>query len=160
MSNVEKNCFPDSYPKNLLDCIIEDGACQNTYTDVYRISDSGTCNRDDFLCTAMQNLVYGVSNRDSCLALMMQEDCDIDMWSTSCWQSLKRAKGICALKERHEHSPAILKGTIFPETGYSIITTQRKSMSGSSSKQRNGHVDWWIFKDVDASKYFSIMEGI
>lgn len=160
MSNNKNRSFPDSYPKNLLDCIIKDGAGQNTYANVYRVSDDGTCNRDAFLCTAIQNLVYGVCNRDAYLALMMQEDCDIDIWSTSCWYDFKKAKKICALKEKHEHSPAILHGTIYPETGYSIITTQRNSMNGKVSKNRIGHVDWWIFKNIDVSQNFSIMEEI
>lgn len=160
MSNKGKACFPDSYPKNLLECIIKDGAAQNTYTDVYRISDDGLCNRDAFLCTAQQNLVYGLCNRDAYLALVMQEECDIDIWSTSCWQDLKKVQKFCAVKEKHDHSPAILKGTIFPDTGYSILTTERYSINGTVSKRRKGHVDWWIFKDVDVSQNFSIMEEI
>ena len=157
MSNKEINCFPDSYPKSLLESIIKDGAGQNTYEDVYRVSDTGFCNRDAFICSALQNEIYDFNNRDNYLA---RDDCDIDNWSTSCWKVLAKVKRIYSLKEKKGHSPAILKGTIFPQTGYSIITEQRHSYLNNPHPSRKGHIDWWIFKDVDVSENFSIMEGI
>ena len=159
MVDKESNCFPDSYPKDLLDCIIKDGAGQNTYEDVYRISDTGLCHRDAFICSALQNEVYAVNNRDSYLA-QRECECDIDDWSTSCWQTLSKAKRVYNLKEKKGHSPAILKGSILPKTGYSIVTNERYSVRDNPFSRRKGHVDWWIFKDVDASENFSIMEEI
>ena len=64
------------------------------------------------------------------------------------------------MKEKKGHSPAILVGDILPETGYSIISKERKSLCNNPQTRREGHVDWWIFKDIDVSKNFSIMEEI
>lgn len=158
--NKQGNCiFPKSYPKNFVERLKSDGAGQNEYVDVYRISEDGGCNRDAFLCTMIQNADSKGINRDA--YLLSQRDVkeyDISAWSTSCWQDLKPVKKIYKLKEKHEHSPSMLRGTIFPYTGYSIISTQRESVRQGLYKASKWHIDWWIFEDIDVSENFKIIE--
>lgn len=158
--NKQGNCiFPKSYPKNFVERLKSDGAGQNEYVDVYRISEDGGCNRDAFLCTMIQNADSKGINRDA--YLLSQRDVkeyDISAWSTSCWQDLKPVKKIYKLKEKYEHSPSMLRGTIFPYTGYSIISTQRESVRQGLYKASKWHIDWWIFEDIDVSENFKIIE--
>jgi len=159
MEDKEKGAFPDSYPKDFLERIKQDGAGQNEYADVYRISENGECNRDAFLCSRIKNNNNQGMDRDSYLASKREnQEYDVSEWSTSCWKKLKPAKNIYFLKERRNHSPSMLKGTIFSHTGYSIISTQRESVRKGLYKARADHIDWWIFKDIDVSEYFKIME--
>ena len=65
MEAISHNLFSDEHPEDLLEKIIEDGVTQSEFENVYRISDSGECNRDAFLCTAIQN-----SQRDINIAFM------------------------------------------------------------------------------------------
>ena len=158
--NKKGSCiFPKSYPQNFIERLKSDGVGQNEYVDVYRISEGGGCNRDAFLCSMIQKADSEGANRDAYLALHRDaEEYDISEWSTSCWQNLKPAKKIYSLKEKHEHSPSMLKGSIFSYTGYSIISTQRESVRKGLYKASKGHIDWWIFEDIDVSENFQIME--
>lgn len=158
--NKKGNCtFPKSYPKNFVERLKNDGAGQNEYIGVYRISEDGGCNRDAFLCSMMQIANGKGRDRDAYLASQRSlEEYDISAWSTSCWQNLKPAKKIYFLKEKHEHSPSMLKGSIFSYTGYSIISSQRESVRKGLYKASKWHIDWWIFEDIDVSENFKIME--
>ena len=151
------NGFSKLHPKDLLERIIADGAAQNKYVDVYIVSETGLCNRDAFICTALQNSSTASNNRDAFLC--SNEVYDIGNWSTSCFILFSKIKGIYKLTERRGHSPAILKGTIFPETGYSIITNERASVIKGLVKQSRGHVDWWIFENIDVSCDFTIVDS-
>lgn len=153
--------FPNSYPKDFIKRLESDGAGQNEYVEVYRISEDGGCNRDAFLCTMIQDADREGINRDAYLASQRDvKEYDISEWSTSCWQNLKPASKIYSLKEKYEHSPSMLKGTIFSHTGYSIISTQRESVRKGLYKASKWHIDWWIFENVDVSKDFKIMRQI
>ncbi len=158
--NKKGNCtFPKSYPKNFVERLKNDGAGQNEYIGVYRISEDGGCNRDAFLCSMIQIANGKGRDRDAYLASQRSlEEYDISAWSTSCWQDLKPVKKIYKLKEKKKHRPSMLKGSIFSNTGYSIISTQRVSVRNGLYKAKKGHIDWWIFESVDVSVNFEIME--
>ena len=152
--------FSEDHPRDLLERIIADGVTQSTYENVYRISESGECNRDAFLCTAIENSQRNANNRDAYLA-EKQKEYKIDDWSTSCWNNFDKALEIYECKEKHGHSPAILKGNISLDSGYSLLTTERlsvKEMPANKRKKRNHHIDWWIFVDKDVSTHFEVME--
>lgn len=160
MQTEDLNIFSDEHPHNLLDEIIADGGVQSTFKGVYRISKMGECNRDAFLCTALENAPKEISNRDAYLADKRQK-CDLDTWSTSCWLSYEKTLNIYKLMENHGNYPKILLGDILPETGYSILTTERKSIQNLPSakrQKRKHHVDWWIFRNIDVSIYFELWE--
>lgn len=160
MEAISHNLFSDEHPTNLLEKIIEDGVTQSAFENVYRISESGECNRDAFLCTAIENSQRDVNNRDAYLA-MMRKEYEIDEWSTSCWNDLDKATDIYESKEKHGKSPAILIGNISPDSGYSILTIERvsiKDLPSRKKKRRKNHIDWWIFREKDVSNYFKILE--
>jgi hypothetical protein len=157
---VENNIFSAEHPVDLLERILAEGATQTSFKDVYRISDDGLCHRDTFLCSALMNSQREMNNRDAYLA-QLQQEYDVEDWSTSCWADLEKAKKILALKEKFNDSPALLKGSIVEDTGYSILTTERNSIKVLPSKQRNKrkhHIDWWIFEEKDVSAFFSKLE--
>lgn len=157
---ISHNLFSDEHPTDLLEKIIDDGVTQSAFENVYRISESGECNRDAFLCTAIENSQRNVNNRDAYLA-MMRKEYEIDEWSTSCWNDLDKATDIFASKEKHGKSPAILIGNISPDSGYSILTVERvsvKDLPSRKKKRRKNHIDWWIFREKDVSNCFKILE--
>lgn len=150
--------FSSSHPSDLLERIIADGATQKSFNSVYRVSDSGQCTRDAFICTVLDNCQRNVNNRDAYLQLM-QATYEIDDWSTSCWDSLTKAQNLLRLKEKYYDSPSILVGNILQESGYSILTTERFSIKDSPlRKKRKHHIDWWIFEDQDVSAHFKKLE--
>lgn len=157
---ISHNLFSDEHPEDLLEKIIEDGVTQSEFENVYRISDSGECNRDAFLCTAIQNSQRDINNRDAYLALM-QKEYEIGEWSTSCWNDLDKANDIIACKEKYGKSPALLNGNILHDSGYSILTVERisiKDLPSRKKKKRKNHIDWWIFRDKDVSTCFKVLE--
>ena len=152
--------YPNSYPDDLLARIIEDGATQQYCKDVYRISKTGACNRDVFICSALENEVGEVNTRDAYLA-EKNRAYEIGEWSTSCCDCLSAAQEKLALMERHHDRPLILIGNILPETGYSVLTTERKTIKilpAKKLRKKKHHIDWWIFKDQDVSEHFRILE--
>ena len=152
--------FSSVHPSDLLERIIADGVTQERFENVYRISDSGQCNRDAFLCSALDNSRRDINNRDAYLA-EKQAMYEIDDWSTSCWEILSKANNILRMKEKYNDSPSILVGNILQETGYSILTTERISIKNLPPRQRNKkkhHIDWWFFEDQDVSVYFKKLE--
>lgn len=157
---VENNIFSAEHPVDLLEQIIAEGATQTSFEDVYRISDDGLCHRDTFLCSALMNSQRELNNRDAYLA-QLQQEYDVGDWSTSCWDDLEKAKKILALKEKFNDSPALLKGSIAEDTGYSILSIERNSIKLLPAKQRKKkkhHIDWWIFEGKDVSEFFSKLE--
>ncbi len=155
MTKENSSLFPDDYPKDLYERVVADGAGKNEY-DVYRVAELGENNRDAFLSSyTEQKLKNSINNRDVYLAMKQKEnEYDIGLFSTSCFETIKQAKKILKLKERHVAGPCILFGRIMPETGLSMKTENSKS----GRKARRGHIDWWIYKDVDPSKNFSEVE--
>ncbi len=152
--------FSDLHPTDLLERILADGGAHRTFENIYRVSDSGYYTRDAFLCTALEHAGQDICNRDSYL-MQKQATYEIDEWSTSCWNDLKKAQGLLLLKEKHADSPAILVGDILPESGYSILTTERISIEALPAKKRKKkqhHIDWWITENQDVSIYFKKLE--
>lgn len=146
--------FPDTYPSDLLERIIEDGAAANTMEDVYRVANYGSNNRDAFLSTFLQNIKDGKYNdRDSVLALELSKN-DIGEYATSLSTSEKRAVKLLQIMERHYAGPILLKGTIYPEYGLSMLTRYSKSNRISNKF----HVDWWVYAGADPSCHFNVIE--
>ena len=150
--------FSALHPSDLLQKIIDDGATQLSFENIYRISEDGACNRDAFICSLLQD--YYRDGRDAYLA-QKQQEYDVGEWSTSCWNDLKRARKIYDAKEKHDHFQAMLIGDISPESGYSIMSIDRKSIQkwpSDKRRKKRGHIDWWIFEDQDVSGNFKIIE--
>ena len=75
--------FPEYYPENLLECIIEDGAGENIIGNVYRIANYGENNRDAFLGSFLTDIKDGKYNdRDLTLAKTLVQKV-IGKYSTS-----------------------------------------------------------------------------
>lgn len=148
------NVFPDSYPKDLLQRIIDDGADNNTFENVYRIANYGQNNRDAFLSTFLTN-IKDESNeniRDAYIASNINYD--IGLYGTSIVDTKHKALRTLNLLERKYDGPILLKGNILPEYGMSMYTKDSKSRESHNAH----HIDWWIYKDADPSSHFSIEE--
>lgn len=145
-----KKIFPEVYPKDLLDKIIEDGAKENTYYNVYRVSASGLNNRDAFLSSFLDR----ANIRDAYLSKKQDLDqvYDIGDFSTSLFYIKKQALNVLKCFEKYEDSPALLEGTITPKFGLSMYTRDSKS----KRKSKSSHIDWWLYEFADPSKYFRI----
>lgn len=146
--------FPDNYPPDLMERIIEDGAENNTFENVYRIANYGENNRDAFLSTFLTNLRdnMNINIRDTFIA--GTNNYDIGTYGTSLTSNKKRAISTLRLMERKYNGPILLKGTIFPEYGMSMYTKDSKRRKAYSKY----HIDWWLYKNEDPSEHFSIIE--
>ena len=155
MDMKKSDLFPSDYPIDLYDRIVEDGAGENKF-DVYRVSDVGTNNRDAFLCTYQTKMRSSIlNNRDAYIYnYNIETNYDIGFFSTSCFDEQKAAAKILKLIEKRVDSPKMLYGTIVPEHGLSMRTSESKS----NRKSRKHHIDWWIYKDVDPSINFCELE--
>lgn len=155
MDIKKSDMFPEDYPSDLYDRIIEDGAGENTF-EVYRISNVGTNCRDAFLCSYHTNKSSSnLNNRDAYVyKYRIGDNYDIGLFSTSCFDEQKAANKILRLIEKRVDSPKMLRGTTAPEHGLSMRTIESKS--GRKSKKH--HIDWWIYKDTDPSINFYEVE--
>lgn len=150
MENRNKK-FPESYPDNLLDMIIADGASENTFNDVYRVSNCELINRDSFLSSFLEKIrSEDTVNRDAYLA----KDMTIDDFSTSFFEKKKDAEKIIVLKIKYENKPILMKGTIIPDLGLSIRTKESKTRNISKKRSKSSHIDWWLYEDADPSYLF------
>lgn len=155
--------FSALHPANLLQRIIDEGATQTCFEHVYRISEDGACNRDAFICSALEPRLRDSLDANIAFAKEHPDDYDVGDWSTSCWNTEEKAREIMALKESHGHFPALLIGTILPESGYSILSTERRSiktLNASKRRKKRGHIDWWIFDTQDVSPQFKFATPI
>ncbi len=146
--------FPEGYPENLLQLIIEDGAKENTIKDVYRVSFLGENNRDAFLSSFMERgqNQNGYEIRD--FALAETENLDIGLYSTSLFDSEKTSFKILKMFKKHYNGPKLLYGIINPYFGYSIKTNESRSCRHADKH----HIDWWLYKNADPSVDFKIIE--
>ena len=145
--------FPKVYPQNLLECIIADGAGENTIENVYRVANYGVNNRDAFLGSFLTDIKDGKYNdRDLTLAKMCTQK-DIGLYGTSLFDNEDRAIKILDMLEEKYDGPILLKGTILPEFGLSMYT--RDSVSKRRGYKNKYHIDWWIYEDADPSPYFT-----
>ena len=146
--------FPDVYPEDLLERIIEDGAEENVMENVYRIANYGNNDRDAFLSTFLTQINAGLHNDRDSYVLSSLGQIDIGQYSTSLSISKKRAKRILKMIERKYGGPILLKGTIHPEYGLSMLTKDSKS-NRTCDKD---HIDWWLYDNADPSAHFKIIE--
>ena len=149
-----KNRLPKEYPPILYDMIIRDGGAERKFDTVYRISKTGEINRDAFLSTFQEKMreESETQNRDEQMATEEQEEIDIGRFSTSCFQIKRKAINILKLKAKHGNFPCLLKGTIFPDSGLSMLTAS----SNSGRRATKSHIDWWIYEGKDPSNCFDI----
>lgn len=145
--------FPESYPKDLLDRIIEDGAGDNTFENVYRVDNYGKCNRDAFLSSFQEKKKRnGLNNRDS--YKQQNNEYDIGEYSTSLSSNKREIKNTLKMMENHYNRPKILIGNINPKYGKSMKTRESKSQRYS----KRNHIDWWLYEDADPSNDFRYLE--
>ncbi len=145
--------FPDSYPKDLLERIIEDGAGDNIFENVYRIDNHGKCDRDTFLSSYLEKQKEnGINNRDS--YKQQNDEYDIGEYSTSLNSNKREIKNTLKCFEKHGKKPRILIGNIDPKYGKSMKTRESKSQRYS----KRNHIDWWLYEDADPSKDFRYLE--
>lgn len=143
--------FPDIYPCNLMECIIADGAGENTIENVYRIANYGENNRDAFLGSFLTDIIDGkYNNRDVAIAKQCAQ-ADIGTYSTSLSESEAKAIKTLEMLEKKYDGPILLKGTITPEFGLSMYTRN----SASKRISNKYHIDWWLYENADPSPYFT-----
>lgn len=155
--NKVRNHFPKSYPNDLYDRIIADGADHNTFDPVYRVAVSGEINRDTFLstfeeCTAQESSLV---NRDLSLR-QSTDDYDIGEYSVSFFEERKHADRILKLKKKYNDGPVLIHGKILPEHGFSIMT--KDSNDPKRKNKKDSHIDLWKYEDVDLTCLFTKME--
>ena len=151
-----ENKFPQIYPCDLYDKIIQDGGANNIFENVYRVASYGIINRDAFLSTFEEfelpdtNLV----NRDAFLASTCN-NYDIGDYSVSFYEKRKDAKKILNLKKKQYDGPVLIYGMILPEHGLSIRT---RESTDPNRRTKDSHVDLWKYEDVDMTNLFEIEE--
>ena len=146
---IEKKFAPD-YPKDLLERIIEDGAGDNTYENVYRISNYGGINRDAFLSTFLENHNKNLNTNIRDVYIENKENEDIGIYGTSLTSNFRKAKQLLKLMEKKHDGPILLVGNILPEYGMSMFTKDSKTRKASNKY----HIDWWLYESADPSKCF------
>ena len=150
IKKVVLKIFPDYYPSDLRDKIIEDGGAEKAFDCVYRVARNGIINRDAFLSSFQEYKFDIVPNRD--IALMLQEGrCDIGAYSTCCFEDKNQANKVLEMIKKHSDGPIMLKGSIVPDSGLSMRTADSKSKRNA----KKSHIDWWIYSDFDPSGNFS-----
>lgn len=140
--------FPNDYPSNLLERIIEDGAKEQLLT-VYRICNDGIINRDAFNSSFVDNknrinTKKGLINRD---AVLIE---NIGNYSTSCFEDYKEIKRTLRMMQKYHPEPIIAQGVTDPGCGLSLRITESKFR-----KRRGSHVDWWIYENTTPQNYFN-----
>ena len=143
--------FPEDYPFDLREKIIEDGGAENAFDCVYRVARSGIINRDAFLSSFQERKLGLVQHRDGFL-MSQQANYDIGAYSTSCFEKKNRANKILQVIKKHSDGPVLLAGKIVPDSGLSMRTADSKS----KRKAGESHIDWWIYSDFDPSGDFSL----
>ena len=147
-----ESLFPESYPKNLLELIVEDGAEANEIV-VFRICRNGVVNRDSFVST-VQDPYQGIKNKNLVnrdLVLSNNDNIDISHYSTSCFEELSDVNRIFGAMQKTTPKQIIAKGITDPSCGLSL----RSKMSRSRKKNKGSHVDWWIYKDANPEDFFA-----
>jgi hypothetical protein len=151
-----ENKFPEIYPCDLYDRIIQDGGANNKFDKVYRVASYGVINRDAFLATFEESELPDakLANRDMYLATL-QKDYDIGDYSVSFYEKRQDARKILRLKKRHYDGPVLIYGVILPEHGMSIRT---KESTDPNRRTTNSHVDLWKYENTDMTNLFEIEE--
>lgn len=148
-----ENIFPDSYPTDLLERIIEDGAGNNLFEKVFRVATSGSINRDTFLSTFEESNVDKTTlvNRD--LYLQQKNIYDIGDYSVSFYEKRRDAKRILRLKKRYYDGPVLITGSILPIHGMSIRTQESNNLERRTT---DSHIDLWKYRDADLTELFEL----
>lgn len=143
-----KGKYPDCFPVNIEQLIIEDGAGENEFI-YYRVCDNEDINRDAFKGTYEVALdkIGSVHNRD--VYLGDEKTIDIGEYATSGFEKVKDAKNILKCKKKHHDGPIIIVGSTIPSCGLSMRTKDSKTR-----KKKNSHIDWWIYKEAHPEIYF------
>lgn len=153
-----ENRFPASYPSDLYERIIRDGGANNKFDRVYRVASYGVINRDVFLSTKEEskfsNISRGNVNRDACMDTL-RTDYDIGDYSVSFFEEKRDANKIRKLKKKHHDGPVLIAGSILPEHGLSIRTSES---TDPNRKTKNSHVDLWKYESADLTGLFEIVE--
>lgn len=152
-SFILSNTFPNNYPDNLLELIINDGAQEQNF-EVYRVCRNGLVNRDAFNSTFQEKpnrkrrISSVVVNRDA--ILNSNEVIDIGEYSTSVFENLKPAKRIITSMSKYTPEQIVAKGTTNPACGLSMRTEESKSKRNCTKS----HIDWWIYENSNPEDYF------
>ena len=151
-----ENKFPQIYPCDLYDRIIQDGAANNTFDKVYRVALYGVIDRDTFLSTFEETKLpdMNLANRDMYLA-SLQNDYDIGDYSVSFYEKRQDARRILRLKKRNGEGPVLIHGMILPEHGLNIRT---RESTDPNRRTKDTHVDLWKYENVDMTNLFEIEE--
>lgn len=129
--------FPDEYPEDLLDRILDEGGDYLTIY-AYRVAPYGYDSADSYLSTIFNDKKRGVKRN--------LDRNNITIYSTSFCSTKEAAislKGSCF---RREPKAEIAEGEIKPELGPSRID------------DNSTHINWWLFKNARPWEYFIRME--
>ena len=162
MTKIVKIQFdPDTPNHNLLELITADGAKENYFEKVYRVSDCNQINRDSFKAT-IEEKYYRVSPRKktiSCnrdLNIAMQQDAlDIGDYSVSFFLDYDDVCKLYQLKQKKTDAPIIMEGKILPCHGFSILTKDSKTRK---KFPKNSHIDLWKYLGADLVPFFKEYE--
>ena len=155
----ERSFCPDTPNNNLRDLIVADGAQENYFENVYRVSEFNPINRDSFRASIEEPFYTGTGSHNRCNRdmVMAQKESVIDIgdYSVSFFQDLKDIKRILKIKQKHSPAPIIVEGDIVPDYGYSILTKNSKTRR---IYRNDSHIDLWKYSDTDLVPFFKKIE--
>lgn len=138
--------FPKCFPENFESEILPKEA-QEKNIPVYRIIKHGKIDRDSFISTfeEMQRKMIPSSKKARKLS-------DPGLYSTSCNIAYNEAEYALKMFMRHNPKAFIAKGETEKTCGPCQLTSDR------DKKQKNTHVDWWVYEEANPQIYFKKVE--
>lgn len=141
--------YPEDYPEDFENKLIEAGAAQKEVRKVYRILYDGKFAAENF-----NSSFQDYNKRGRPLTRRQREK--LGTYSTSVFQDIKEAEYVKMVAMRNPPNARIVVGTIASHTGYNQRTIEREPTEFET------HYDWWIFNTVDKEKEilpcFTLME--
>lgn len=135
--------FPDGYPTDLLEKIINKGGTFTAYR-AYRVAKYGLEDPRSFLSTYQEKVLRGVTPKLP--PNKKPKNLGLSEYSTSCFNSMDKPRDICKTSMINYPKAVIVKGVTCPACGPTKLNTEK------------GHIDWWLYKDTKPHMFFSEIE--
>ena len=132
--------FPADFPVHLLP-----EEAKEESIEVYRICRSGAVDEDSFLPTYLDEISKTKEN-DGC-------EHDIGYYSMSVYEKKRDARQKLKFFRGKQPNAIAAKGTTDPSCGIIQKTRERKK-----SKNKDSHIDWWLYENAKPHKYFKEVE--
>lgn len=137
--------FPECFPENFESDILPKGAKKEN-KEVYRVIKYGEINRDSFISTYEEMKLGLIPMKKK------YNPQDPSLYSTSCNINSTELEYVLSVFMRHYPKVFIARGETEGSCGPSQLTSEREI------KRKDGHVDWWIYKDSNPEKNFEEVE--